>query len=527
MASKLTKQELQQLLDIYFGDIAGDAARTVDGENGGWQATPTPNKNSDGTVDTGFMQINSATFNDFMRRKANLLRANGINSYADMNDPEKNIKMARIIYNEQGWNAWYGSPPEIRKGRPTNETLFRNTPTDIKTLAPVASPTPTQIQDSQIAYPTPVMTEGDINTKQSDLNHRQDIMIQNNASDLMKNYNKKNFVQKLFTAKPVFAADETTKNSFDQAVHRFVNNNFIDNPNITQKFGEKTFAFYGANGHEGTDFHAEVGTNLYGMKGWKVIDAGRADRAYGNHIVIQNPQTGEMLEFDHLKDATVQKGDTILSDKQIIGHTGNSGYRPDGQPQEAHLHVNYYTADGKKHDVTSMADNIQKNPISSAIGSVTDTFKNMFVPQPAQAQENVADSSATIKTKTPQESWADKQTAIANGMVLKGNYAGKSQGTYQIKPGDTLSALAKQYKVAVTDFTRANPTITNPNMIRAGATINVPSSPAASGSGNYVVRSGDNLSTIAKNLGTTTSELARKNNIVNPNLIYTGTTLKY
>ena len=42
----------------------------------------------------------------------------------------------------------------------------------------------------------------------------------------------------------------------------------------------------------------------------------------------------------------------------------------------------------------------------------------------------------------------------------------------------------------------------------------------------YVVKKGDTLSKIAKQYGTTYQEIARKNNIANPNIIYVGQTLK-
>jgi LysM repeat protein len=45
---------------------------------------------------------------------------------------------------------------------------------------------------------------------------------------------------------------------------------------------------------------------------------------------------------------------------------------------------------------------------------------------------------------------------------------------YLIKKGDTLSAIAKANKTTVKKIMDANPSITNPNVIRAGATITIP-----------------------------------------------------
>lgn len=71
------------------------------------------NKNSDGSIDRGLFQINSNTFSDFMRRKGDVLRSLGITSYEDMYDPTLNATMAKLIFDEQGWGAWYGKPPHL------------------------------------------------------------------------------------------------------------------------------------------------------------------------------------------------------------------------------------------------------------------------------------------------------------------------------------------------------------------------------------------------------------------------------
>lgn len=60
------------------------------------------------SVDTGLFQINSDTFKDFMNRKKHVLDDYGINDYSQMKNPIFNAAMAKIIQDEQGWNAWYG-----------------------------------------------------------------------------------------------------------------------------------------------------------------------------------------------------------------------------------------------------------------------------------------------------------------------------------------------------------------------------------------------------------------------------------
>ena len=106
--------------------------------------------------------------------------------------------------------------------------------------------------------------------------------------------------------------------------------------------------------------------------------------------------------------------------------------------------------------------------------------------------------------------------------------------TYTIKSGDTLSGIAARFKTTVAKLQAANG-ISNPNVIYAGRTLNIPdsysSTPArtnSNGSNNsavsqtYTVKSGDTLSGIASRYGTTVSALAARNGIRNPNLIHVG-----
>ena len=48
-----------------------------------------------------------------------------------------------------------------------------------------------------------------------------------------------------------------------------------------------------------------------------------------------------------------------------------------------------------------------------------------------------------------------------------------------------------------------------------------------SGGGTYVVQSGDTLSGIAAQLGTSVEDLAAANGIANPDLVYAGQTIYY
>ena len=305
--------------------------------------------------------------------------------------------------------------------------------------------------------------------------------------------------------------------------------NFVKDSYVTQDYGTKNAKYYGKGKHEGTDYHAKKGTAVYGVAGWKVLDSYN-DYNLGNVLVIVNPQTGEKIKYAHLDSILAKKGDTISSNDTVVAKSGGSGRTIGGQPQQEHLHVEYVTPDGRTSDVTQaslLATQSKKagieNPIVPSYQSLIDSFK----PKQVQAAEG------TPTGKTTQQKTQD----------------------YLIKHGDSLSKIAQQYGTTWQELARANPAIKNPNLIYSGNTLKVPSpqtSPSFSSgvvskpnnnpypivnpkstqpkpySGNgYLIKSGDSLSKIARDLGTTVGTLMAKNNIEDPNKIYSGKVLKY
>lgn len=95
---------------------------------------------------------------------------------------------------------------------------------------------------------------------------------------------------------------------------------------------------------------------------------------------------------------------------------------------------------------------------------------------------------------------------------------------YTIKSGDTLSEIALEYGTTVSNILSLNPLITNPNLIYPGQNIiiNTSNSNESVTNTTYTVKRGDTLSEIALKYNTTVSNLVNLNNISNPNLIYPG-----
>lgn len=97
---------------------------------------------------------------------------------------------------------------------------------------------------------------------------------------------------------------------------------------------------------------------------------------------------------------------------------------------------------------------------------------------------------------------------------------------YVVKSGDNLSMIANKYGTTWQKLASLN-NLTNPNYLYVGQKLVIAGNATSSSNRVYVVKSGDNLSTIANKLGTTVNNLVEKNNIRNRNLIYPGQKLIY
>ncbi len=109
--------------------------------------------------------------------------------------------------------------------------------------------------------------------------------------------------------------------------------------------------------------------------------------------------------------------------------------------------------------------------------------------------------------------------------------------TYTVQAGNTLSSIASQYGVTISQLEQWN-NLSNPNYIYVGETLTIYTNGSSNSSNNsgssntnsgssvtYTVQSGDTLSSIASQYGVTVSQLEQWNNLSNPNYIYVGETL--
>lgn len=106
-----------------------------------------------------------------------------------------------------------------------------------------------------------------------------------------------------------------------------------------------------------------------------------------------------------------------------------------------------------------------------------------------------------------------------------GTDASTSNNVYIVQSGNTLSQIANRYGTTVNNIARLND-IQNPNLIYVGQRLIIPNvNEKTSNIETYTVQSGDTLDEIAIKYGTTVEQLVRLNNISNPNLIYPGQVL--
>ncbi|MFQ5399665.1 MAG: LysM peptidoglycan-binding domain-containing protein [Anaerolineae bacterium] len=123
--------------------------------------------------------------------------------------------------------------------------------------------------------------------------------------------------------------------------------------------------------------------------------------------------------------------------------------------------------------------------------------------------------------------------------LTAGQPGGNSASTYVVRPGDTLSRIARRFGLSPQALAAAN-ALSNPNFIRVGQVLRLAAAPPSSaapspppaqeapdsvGATTYIVRPGDSLHGIARRFGATAQALAAANHLANPNFLRVGQVL--
>jgi LysM repeat protein len=102
-----------------------------------------------------------------------------------------------------------------------------------------------------------------------------------------------------------------------------------------------------------------------------------------------------------------------------------------------------------------------------------------------------------------------------------------SASSYVVRPGDTLSGIARRLGVSVASLSDANG-IRDPNRVYAGSSLSVPGAAVASAPAagrTHTVVAGDNLSRIATKYGTSVGAIVTANGMGDPNHLRIGARL--
>jgi murein DD-endopeptidase MepM/ murein hydrolase activator NlpD len=97
-----------------------------------------------------------------------------------------------------------------------------------------------------------------------------------------------------------------------------------------------------------------------------------------------------------------------------------------------------------------------------------------------------------------------------------------AHASYTVQPGDTLSGIAQRHGTSVSALMLENG-ITAPHRLRAGTDLSVPGE--GTGTAYHVVRSGENLSAIARRYGVSSSQLVEWNGLGDAGTVWAGSRL--
>jgi len=122
---------------------------------------------------------------------------------------------------------------------------------------------------------------------------------------------------------------------------------------------------------------------------------------------------------------------------------------------------------------------------------------------------------------------SDPQASSAAATAAAGGTTSPGTTEYVVRPGDTLSVIVRRFGTTMIRVIELN-AISNPNLIYAGQTIQLTSTPGAGSSPSqtvYTVVRGDTLSGIAARFRVTVAAMAAANSVDDTDLIMAGTKL--
>lgn len=254
-------------------------------------------------------------------------------------------------------------------------------------------------------------------------------------------------------------------------------------------------------------------------------NSGNADSSNGYYTV----QSGDTLSGIALKFSTTSSKLAQLNSisnpnliyvgqRLLVNQSSNSNSSSSGQSSSTTTNT----------ETSSASYTVKSGDTLSGIASQYNTTVNQIVSLNQLSNPNLIYVGQVLKLKNSQ---------TTNSSSSSSSTATTTVGTYTVKAGDTLSAIASRYSTSSSTLASLN-SLSNPNLIYVGQVLKVSSNASTSSStsssanstvttaASYTVKAGDTLSAIAAKYGTTYQALASTNSISNPNDIYVGQVIK-
>lgn len=253
---------------------------------------------------------------------------------------------------------------------------------------------------------------------------------------------------------------------------------------------------------------------------------GNADSSNGYYTV----QSGDTLSGIALKFSTTSSKLAQLNSisnpnliyvgqRLLVNQSSNSNSSSSGQSSSTTTNT----------EASAASYTVKSGDTLSGIANQYNTTVNQIVSLNQLSNPNLIYVGQVLKLKNSQTTNSSSSSSSST--------AATTVGTYTVKAGDTLSAIASRYSTSSSTLASLN-SLSNPNLIYVGQVLKVSSNASTSSStgssanstvttaASYTVKAGDTLSAIAAKYGTTYQALASANSISNPNDIYVGQVIK-
>ncbi|MFR0560065.1 LysM peptidoglycan-binding domain-containing protein [Limosilactobacillus mucosae] len=249
-------------------------------------------------------------------------------------------------------------------------------------------------------------------------------------------------------------------------------------------------------------------------------NSGNADSSNGYYTV----QSGDTLSGIALKFSTTSSKLAQLNSisnpnliyvgqRLLVNQSSNSNSSSSGQSSSTTTNT----------ETSSASYTVKSGDTLSGIASQYNTTVNQIVSLNQLSNPNLIYVGQVLKLKNSQAANSSSSSSSAATTV----------GTYTVKAGDTLSAIASRYSTSSSTLASLN-SLSNPNLIYVGQVLKVSSNASTSSStsssanstvttaASYTVKSGDTLYGIALANGLNWQTLAKQNGISDPNVIFVG-----